>query len=113
MYGAWAFALVCGMFAQVVHAGVSVTPVPSPETLFSDNFDANNTAGTAPANWHVNAPDGTSVRVVDASVTGPFSSPYCVELMDNSPTGRAEMYRDFSPSPFCNCGRPRVRTCAR
>jgi hypothetical protein len=86
------------MFAPIAHAGVSVTPVPSAKLLFTDNFDTNNVAGTAPANWNVNAPEGTTVRVVDASVTEPYSPPHCVELVDNSPKGRAEMYRDFPPS---------------
>jgi hypothetical protein len=92
------FALICGMSAFIAEAGVSVTPLPIAKVLFSDNFDTNNVAGTAPANWSINAPEGTTVRVVDASVTAPFSPPYCVELVDNSPKGRAEMYRDFSPS---------------
>jgi hypothetical protein len=77
-----------------------VTPVPTaePTLLFSDNFDTNTVVGAAPANWSVNAPEGTTVRVVGASVTEPFSPPYCVELVDNSPKGRAEMFRDFPPS---------------
>jgi hypothetical protein len=95
---AWVFALVCGMFAQAVYAGVSVTPVPAAKLLFSDDFDTNNVIGSAPANWSISAPEGTTVRVVDASVTEPFSLPFCVELVDNSPKGRAEMYRDFPPS---------------
>jgi hypothetical protein len=94
----WVFALVCGIFGRVVHAGVSVTPVASPKLLIVDNFDTKNVVGTAPANWSISALEGTTVRVVDASVTEPFSPPYCVELVDNSPKGRAEMYRDFSPS---------------
>jgi hypothetical protein len=94
----WVFALVCGMFGRVVHAGVSVTPVPSAKLVFLDNFDTNNVVGTAPANWSISAPEGTTVRVVDASVTEPFSQPYCVELVDNSPKGRPEMYREFAPT---------------
>ena len=93
-----ALVLVCGMFAFVAEAAVSVTPLPTAKLLFSDNFDTNNVAGTAPANWSISAPEGTTVRVVDASVTEPFSPPFCVELVDNSPKGRAEMYRDFPPS---------------
>jgi hypothetical protein len=95
---AWAFALVCGMFGHAIYAGVSVTPVPTAKVLFSDNFDTNNVSGSAPANWTISAPEGTTVRLVDPSVTAPFSPPYCVELVDNSPKGRAEMYRDFTPS---------------
>jgi len=94
----WVLALVWGMSAQVTCAGVSVTPVPTEKLLLSDNFDTNNVAGTAPANWTISAPEGTTVRVVDASVTEPFSPRYCVELVDNSPKGRAEMYRVFPPS---------------
>jgi hypothetical protein len=94
----WALTLVCGSFAHVVDAGVSVTPLPAANILLSDNFDTNNTPGRTPANWIVTAVEGTTVRVVDASVTEPFSPPYCVELVDNSPKGRAEMYRDFPPS---------------
>jgi len=86
------------MSTRVAWAGVSVTPVPAAKPLFSDNFDTDNVVGAAPANWRVSAPEGTTVRVVDASVTEPFSPPYCVELIDNSPKGRAEMYRDFPPS---------------
>jgi hypothetical protein len=92
------FALVCEVFAPVVRAGVSITPVPAATRLFEDNFDTNNVVGSAPANWSVSAPEGTTVRVVDATVTEPFSPPYCVELVDNSPKGRAEIYRDFPPS---------------
>jgi hypothetical protein len=95
---AWAFALICGMFGRAVYAGVSVTPLPTAKVLFSDNFDTNNVVGTAPANWSISTPEGTTVRVVDATVTEPFSPPFCVELVDNSPKGRAEMYRDFPPS---------------
>lgn len=86
------------MLAPVAPAAVSVTPVSTAEPLFLDSFDTSNVVGTTPAYWHVNAPAGTTVRVVDASVTEPFSPPYCVELVDNSPTGRPEMYREFAPA---------------
>lgn len=94
----WVFALVSGLLAGNVFAGVSVEPVSSEGLLLSDNFDTNNVVGTAPANWRISAPEGTVVRVVDASVTEPFSPPDCVELVDNSPKARAEIYRDFPPS---------------
>jgi hypothetical protein len=89
---------ICGMFAFAAEAAVVVTPLPTAKLLFSDNFDTNNVAGAAPVNWSISAPEGTTVRVVDASVTEPFSPPFCVELVDNSPKGRAEMYRDFPPA---------------
>lgn len=91
-------AFVCAMTARVAHGGVSVTPLPSVKPLLADSFDTNNVAGSAPANWRISAPEGTTVRVVDASVTEPFSAPYCVELVDNSPKGRAEIYQDFPAS---------------
>jgi len=96
--GVWGLALVCVMSSRMAHAGVSVTPVPTAKPLFSDSFDADNVVGTSPTHWHVSAPARTTVRVVDASVTEPFSPPYCVELVDNSPTGRPEMYREFAPA---------------
>ena len=93
-----ALALVCGMTVQIARAGVSVTPVPPAKPLLADSFDTNNVAGSAPVDWRISASEGTTVRVVDASVMEPFSPPYCLELVDNSPKGRAEIYRDFPPS---------------
>ena len=89
----WLTALLCMAFTFPAHAGVSVTPL-----LLSDDFDTGNAVGMAPVNWKTRAPEGTSVRVVDAKTQEASSAPYCVELVDNSPTGRAEMYRNFSPS---------------
>ena len=83
-------------FVCAVNAAVSVLSTPPP--LVSDNFDTGNTVGTVPVGWKVSAPKGTAIRVVDASVTAPASPPYCVELSDNSPTARPEMYRDFTPT---------------
>jgi hypothetical protein len=85
--------LACTIFAYLAHARVSTEPV-----LLADDFDTGNTAGAAPIGWKIIAPPGTSVRVVSASVTEPSSGSNCVELTDNSSTGRPEMYRDFTPS---------------
>jgi hypothetical protein len=86
-------ALACVRFACMAYARVSTEPV-----LVVDDFDTGNTAGAAPVGWKISGPPGTSVRVVGASVTEPSSGSNCVELIDNSPTGRPEMYRDFTPS---------------
>lgn len=92
-WGVLAVGLWSAMFVLLCRAGVSTAPI-----LVSDSFDTGNTVGAAPAGWKVSAPAGTTVRVVDASVMGPASAPDCVELTDNSPTGRPEMYREFSSS---------------
>lgn len=84
-------------FVFAASAAVSVSSTPPP--LVSDNFDTGNTVGTAPVGWKASAPKGTIIRIVDTSVTVPASSPNCVELSDNSPTARPEMYRDFTPTP--------------
>jgi hypothetical protein len=84
-------------FVFAANAAVSVSSTPAP--LVADNFDTGNTVGTAPVGWKASAPKGTVIRVVDASVTAPASPPNCVELSDNSPTARPEMYRDFTPTP--------------
>jgi hypothetical protein len=94
----WVSAFVCVLFARVAQGRVSVTAAPLAGQLFSDSFDTNNVVGTPPANWRISAPKGTTVRVVDASVTEPSSPPYCVELVDNSSTGRPEMYQEFAPT---------------
>lgn len=87
--------LCCG-FVLTANAAVSVSPASS--ALVSDNFDAGNTVGVAPVGWKSSAPKGTVIRVVEASVTAPASPPNCVELSDNSPTARPEMFRDFTPT---------------
>ena len=94
-HGMWIASLMCVMLAMTAEAGVSVTPVP---TLVSDDFDTGNTLNAPPVGWKVSAPAGTTVRVVDASVMEPASAPFCVELRDDSPRARPEMYRDFPPS---------------
>ena len=66
--------------------------------LVSDNFDIGNSFGSLPAGWAATTPAGTSIRVVDNSVTTPSSSPYCVELSDNSGTQQPEMYKNFTPT---------------
>jgi hypothetical protein len=86
-------ALLCTTVAFLTQAGVSTAPL-----LVADNFDTGNTTGAPPADWEITAPGGTSARVVDATVKAPSSPPYCVELIDNSPSGRAEMSRSFLPS---------------
>ena len=85
--------LVGAALVLPLSAGVSTAPV-----LMADGFDASSSAGGVPAGWKLGAPGGTSIRVVDASVVEPASPPFCVELIDNSPTARPEMYRDFPAS---------------
>ena len=87
--------LACVLFSISVNAGVSVTPVPS---LVADDFDTGNNLNAAPVGWKVSAPAGTTVRVVDASVAEASSAPFCVELRDDSPKARPEMYREFPPT---------------
>lgn len=87
--------LACTMFASLAGAGVSVVPVPS---LVSDDFDTGNATNAAPIGWKVSAAEGTTVRVVGAGVVEPASAPHCVELRDNSPKARPEMYREFPPA---------------
>jgi hypothetical protein len=82
--------VVCLLFAVSVKAGVSTAPV-----LLSDGFDTSNTVSNAPVGWKISAPEGTAVRVVDGGVTEPASAPFCVEMTDNSSTGRSEMSREF------------------
>jgi hypothetical protein len=93
--GLWSAGLVWAAVSMTANAGVSVTPVP---LLASDDFDTGNTPNAAPFGWKVSAPAGTGVRVVDASVIEPASAPDCVELRDDSPKARPEMYRDFTPA---------------
>ncbi len=85
--------LAFAMVTFLTEARVTTEPV-----LLSDTFDSGNTMNASPAGWKVSVPKGTTVRIVDSSVTEPFSAPYCVEMTDNSPTGRAEMYQDFPPA---------------
>ncbi len=84
--------------AFVLAANAAVTVSSTPPPLVSDNFDTGNTVGSPPVGWKASAPKGTIIRIVDTSVTAPASPPNCVELSDNSPTGRPEMYQDFTPT---------------
>ncbi len=88
----WGVALMA--LATLTHASVSVAPV-----LVSDDFEAGNTPNAAPAGWKIAAGEGVTVQVVDASVTEPASGSFCVEMRDDSPKGRAELYRSFPPTP--------------
>lgn len=56
------------------------------ESVFTDNFDTGNSAGSVPSGWMINAaPDsGDQVRIVDQATITPASPPFCVELADGS-----------------------------
>jgi hypothetical protein len=97
---AYAIAGLCCVFVLTAGGAVSVSlsPAISPP-LVSDSFDTGNTVNATPVGWKASAPKGTSIRVVDATVTAPASPPNCVELSDNSPTARPEMFREFTPTP--------------
>ncbi len=60
--------------------------------LMSDNFDLGNSAGSAPLGWSNVAPANTILRI---TTNAPASGPNSVEMIDNSASGRPEMYQDF------------------
>src|SRR5579862_1449914 len=66
--------------------------------LATDNFDVGNGNSNPPKNWTLSAPAGTSITVLDAFNSVPFSGGFCVRMLDNSASNRPQMSQTFPPT---------------